>query len=388
MASPPTVTIDNTDHSSEPKPVLTDILSTDTDTDTGAESMLDTDTEEESHSDTDEHTDSTAFTCLADADKHSKVLHADTCRDTESNRRTDTQPRTEGDLRIHSVLECGCEVMVCQFNIEGTILAVGLCDGTIKVYSMDSGSLVKTLRDSEIILSPLPVTALRFFVSARAHSLLLATYASGVVRCWYVWGQECMWGLKEVGESSGREEGRRQTLSLSLSSSGKIAATGGSDSAIHLYDLHTHQRLLTCSASANKSVMDGHRFRVFAVNFHPERETEFISGGWDNSVQFWDTRKEHSVRMLLGPHVCGDSLQIDPVTNHILSGSWRKDKALEIFDYDSGQKISEGPDDPRGQSRSPPDNGTFIRHLRLSVKELCGSSGNASMGWLMHHSID
>ncbi|XP_036402615.1 katanin p80 WD40 repeat-containing subunit B1-like [Megalops cyprinoides] len=128
-------------------------------------------------------------------------------------------------------------------------------------------------------------------------------------------------------------------------------ATGGSDSVIHLYDLHTHQRLHTYSASSNRTVMDGHRFRVFAVNFHPNREREFISGGWDNTIQFWDTRQQNSVRMVLGPHVCGDCLQIDPVANHILSGSWRKEKALEIFDYDSGQKISEAPNDPQGQSR-------------------------------------
>lgn len=35
-------------------------------------------------------------------------------------------------------------------------------------------------------------------------------------------------------------------------------------------------------------------------------------------------------RMLSGPHVCGDTLQIDPAVNHILSGSWRKDNALEV----------------------------------------------------------
>ncbi|XP_035259897.1 U5 small nuclear ribonucleoprotein 40 kDa protein-like isoform X2 [Anguilla anguilla] len=355
MPSPPTVAIDELHQNSEPENIVTDMHNSDsdsdTDTGTGTDSMLDTDSEAGSDSEAIKHTDSTTFPCLTEADSYSEASHPDSYKYTDSDKSTDTQARTEGDLVIHSVLECNCDVMVCQFNNEGTILAVGLCDGTIKVYSTDNGSLVKTLKDSEIILSPIPVTALQFFHSIRAHSLLLATYASGVVRCWYVWGQECIWSLNEVGESSGREEGQRQTLSMSISSSGEIAATGGSDSVVHLYDLHTQQRVLTCSASANKSIMDGHRFRIFAVNFHPEREREFISGGWDNSIQFWDTRQQHSVRMLLGPHVCGDSLQINPVTNQILSGSWRKDKALEIFDYDSCQKISEGPNDPHGQSR-------------------------------------
>ncbi|XP_069042649.1 uncharacterized protein [Lepisosteus oculatus] len=99
------------------------------------------------------------------------------------------------------------------------------------------------------------------------------------------------------------------------------------------------------------SVMDGHCFRVFAVTFHPEREEEFISGGWDNTVQFWDSRQRSSVRMISGPHVCGDSLQIDPVSGQVLTGSWRKEKALEVWDYSSGRKAADVPDDPVGQSK-------------------------------------
>lgn len=31
--------------------------------------------------------------------------------------------------------------------------------------------------------------------------------------------------------------------------------------------------------------MDGHSSRVFAMTFHPDRDTEFVSGGWDNTIQ-------------------------------------------------------------------------------------------------------
>ncbi|XP_072523808.1 WD repeat-containing protein 82-like [Salminus brasiliensis] len=262
------------------------------------------------------------------------------------------QPMTEGDLYIHSVLECSCVVMTCQFSNDGSLLAVGLCDGSIKVYSTASGELTQTLRDSSSVLSALPVTGLRFTHSWHSHCLLLATYASGSVRCWYVWGSQCMWWLKESNNDEGGEkQAPRQTLCLSISPSGERAVTGGSDSDIHLYDLSTHQRLQICRASASKAVMDGHRFRVFALNFHPERETEFISGGWDNTIQFWDTRMQNSIRMFSGPHVCGDTLQIDPASNQILSGSWRKYNTLEVWDYDSGKKLSDIPPDPQGYSR-------------------------------------
>ncbi|XP_060795357.1 WD repeat-containing protein 38-like isoform X2 [Neoarius graeffei] len=242
-----------------------------------------------------------------------------------------TPPKTDGDFHIHTVLDCGSEVMVCQFSNDGTLLAVGLTDGSIKVYSTDGGELLHTLRDQDSIVSSLPVTSLCFTHTSQEHSILLATYASGCMRCWYVSGRQCMWWLKETRHNGENEEGmQRQALCLSISPSGKQAVTGGSDAAICLYDLNTHQRIQNHTASSMRTVMDGHSSRIFAVTFHPARETEFISGGWDNTIQFWDTRQHHAVRMLYGPHVCGEALHINPSTNQILSGSWRKHTTLEV----------------------------------------------------------
>ncbi|XP_066578031.1 uncharacterized protein LOC136767878 isoform X2 [Amia ocellicauda] len=196
-----------------------------------------------------------------------------------------THPSTDGDLGISTVLECGSVVMACQFNSEGTLLAVGLINGTIQVYKVGDASPVYTLRDSLSVQSALPVTALRFTHSS-SHCLLLATYASGVVRSWYVSGGQCLWLVKEEGWGED-ESPRRQTLSLSLSPSSERVVTAGTDCRLHLYDLQTHQRVQTCTASSAMSVMDGHLSRVFAVTFHPEKETEFISGGWDNTVQIY-----------------------------------------------------------------------------------------------------
>ncbi|XP_026864999.1 WD repeat-containing protein 38-like isoform X2 [Electrophorus electricus] len=264
-----------------------------------------------------------------------------------------SQPTTDGNLRIHLVLECEAVVMACQFSIDGSLLAVGLADGSIKVYSTDNGDLIRILRDSSSVLPALPVTSLRFTISAQSHCLLLATYASGRVRCWYVWGGECVWWVREARDCGGRLGVReqRQTLCLSISASGERILTGGCDAAIHIYDLSTHQRLQIYRASSMRTVMDGHCSRVFAVTFHPERDTQFISGGWDSTIQFWDTRQEHSVRMFSGPHVCGEALHIDPSTNQILCGSWRKYNTLEAWDYNSGKKVFDVPEDPHGDSR-------------------------------------
>ncbi|XP_013405486.1 WD repeat-containing protein 38 [Lingula anatina] len=91
--------------------------------------------------------------------------------------------------------------------------------------------------------------------------------------------------------------------------------------------------------------MNGHRLRVFALKFHPYEPNIFISGGWDDTVQFWDLRQKGSTRSLFGPHICGDALDIDPVHNHILTGSWRKENTLQIWDFNNGAKIKDVPID-------------------------------------------
>ncbi|KAM9462402.1 uncharacterized protein Hap1MRO34_016343 isoform 1-T1 [Clarias gariepinus] len=270
-----------------------------------------------------------------------------------------TSPQTDGALRIHTILQCSCEIMTCRFSNDGALLAVGLTDGSIKVFSTDRWDLLHTLTDRDSIANSLPVTGLAFTHTAEKRSVLLATYSTGSLKCWYVSGRQRLWWLnenieKEKGEEENEEEEEevveRQTLCLSISPSGEKAVTGGSDSAIHLYDLHTLQTMQICTASSLRTVMDGHSSRIFAVTFNPEKEEEFISGGWDNTVQFWDTRQPNAVRMLYGPHVCGEALHIDPATHQILSGSWRKDDPLEVWDYSSGKKVTSVPPDPQGDS--------------------------------------
>jgi len=42
--------------------------------------------------------------------------------------------------------------------------------------------------------------------------------------------------------------------------------------------------------------MDGHRGRVFSVIYHPREERVLLTGGWDDTVQYWDDRQKHSIR--------------------------------------------------------------------------------------------
>jgi len=50
--------------------------------------------------------------------------------------------------------------------------------------------------------------------------------------------------------------------------------------------------------SGNFDRVDGHHNRVFAGVYHPTDPNVFLTGGWDNTVQFWDARVQGSVRFV------------------------------------------------------------------------------------------
>lgn len=57
--------------------------------------------------------------------------------------------------------------------------------------------------------------------------------------------------------------------------------------------------------------IDGHTSRIFTCCFNPRSNHEFLSGGWDDVVHFWDLRQPHAIRHLSGVHVCGDGIDIN-----------------------------------------------------------------------------
>ncbi|XP_078739701.1 uncharacterized protein LOC144953055 [Lampetra fluviatilis] len=256
--------------------------------------------------------------------------------------------------------------MCCRFSPDGSLVAMGLANGTIKIHELRGWTCVHVLRDADTLRhgdtrghaetrrhaeTPrhalrhgVPVTSLVFLpqTDTERDIRLVATYASGRVSLWAV---SLRWACPLAREAT-------HTLCAAASPSGAWVATGGGDGALRIYDVKTRSLALTCSPSASSHVMDGHSSRIFAVQWHPESENFFLSGGWDNTVQFWDRRMPHSVRSLYGPHVCGESLHFDSSGSQILSGSWRKRQALQVWDSGSGSLIRDIPPEADGERSS------------------------------------
>jgi COMPASS component SWD3 len=128
---------------------------------------------------------------------------------------------------------------------------------------------------------------------------------------------------------------------LDYNDEGTQFVTGGRDSKIRIYDEATKTNVATLEGGIRgdrSHDAEGHSNRVFSVKFTHD-ENVLLSGGWDNTVHVWDIRAGASVRMLYGPHICGDALDLK--NTEILTGSWRSSNQLELWDFGSGERICE-----------------------------------------------
>ncbi|KAH0947729.1 hypothetical protein HN011_012192 [Eciton burchellii] len=225
------------------------------------------------------------------------------------------------------------EVFCLCYTETHEFLAAGLANGTLTFYKAITGENVLSLYDAEIMQNPAPITAVKHRPVRPAHPIMhtiLATYANGCVKCWHYPTKQCIYTIRE----------KRQTLGIAYHPHLPKFVTVGDDSILHLYDEETKTRERVFHGSELVDVMDGHKSRVFCACFHPKSMHELISGGWDDTIQFWDVRQAHSVRYISGVHICGDSLDISRNGKEILACSWKKEDSLQLYSYDSGKLIT------------------------------------------------
>ncbi|BHF68918.1 DNA-binding transcription factor activity [Sparganum proliferum] len=178
--------------------------------------------------------------------------------------------------------------------------------------------------------------------------IVLAVYASGFVRIWQYMSKsgkknlacewrETKWRPDRCSGEISAEDGCEfnQILACSCSLDGQRFITAGTDTSIRVYEISSRKLIGNCQSSYIQERMDGHVRRITALKYHPRGVASqfyahlFISGSWDDSIQIWDDRYEHSLWQYFGPHICGnDALDIEPEANHIITSSWRRDNSI------------------------------------------------------------
>ena len=225
------------------------------------------------------------------------------------------------------------EIFCLRFSPDDGLLVVGGGDGSLKVYSASNGRMMyqwNTGGNSEL---KFPVTSLRFRperADSRSKNIVLCAGSGGVVQHWHATSGKLLHSIVEEGN---------QAYAIDFSNDGKLFATAGRDFHVRIYD-ETSKTLVSTMMGGNGFTTAGHTNRIFALKFHPTDPNLLMSGGWDSTVQIWDTRVEHAVRRIFGPHICGDALDIDK-NGTVLTGSWRPNNQLQLWDFGTGKLIDD-----------------------------------------------
>lgn len=234
-------------------------------------------------------------------------------------------------LSVNQTLgEMPSEVFVVQFSPDGKMVAAGLGNGSIRVTKLDTGRRYVVAAGS---VMSMPCTSLRFrptSAASKTKNVLLAVDSEGVAKHWHIPSGKCLHTIKATGDN--------QLFAVDYRHDGAHFATAGSDKAIRIYDEAT-KSLVSEISGGIPHVAVGHSNRVFSLKYLPENDNVLLSGGWDGTVQVWDLRAGHSVRSINGPVIAGDAM--DEYAGVILTGSNRREKALQTWDLGTAKLIED-----------------------------------------------
>ena len=177
---------------------------------------------------------------------------------------------------------------------------------------------------------------------AKWPGVLTVGSCNGTIQCWDLSTKKMLKTLQEtsgVDEDGNPSKGVNQIYALEYSHEGSIFATGGHDKVVRCYDEETKRLYAKFECGQNEDGRPGHSNRVYSLRFHPTEKNYLVSGGWSDTVQIWDLRAKKVVKKISGPHVSGDALDI--CGNVILTGQWKTENQLQMWDLRTGTMLKE-----------------------------------------------
>ncbi|GFQ77941.1 WD_REPEATS_REGION domain-containing protein [Trichonephila clavata] len=237
-----------------------------------------------------------------------------------------------GNVKILAKYEGKNPAMCCTVFPLSEQFAVGWSDGVTELRDTNEFLLQKTLVGPE----NMSVTCISAHEFDKSKPKLLASYASG---------DTILWDVKE-GVQLLNLKHERQTLVNTFNSDSTCFAISGSDAKIQLHDTESGREIEVLQGTLDPEVMDGHTDRVYALRYHPTNFNDLLSGGWDDTVQFWDVRYPYSKKKINGPHICNNGGIEFWNEEKFLTVSWRRRHPLQVWDYNASSLLANiKPDD-------------------------------------------
>ncbi|HDS29066.1 MAG TPA: WD40 repeat domain-containing protein, partial [Candidatus Acetothermia bacterium] len=203
------------------------------------------------------------------------------------------------------------------FNPEGTLLASGSKDSTIKVWDVESGEVLATLAGH--------VGMVRSVLFSPDGTLLASAGADGAVRFWDVGSWAELLVLAHPDEVN----------SVAFSPDGALLVTACDDTRVRLWDVAAAEEVLSLS---------GHAGFVWSVAFSPDGQ-RVASGSEDGTARLWDVLTGQSLRTLVhqidGQRVPVNTVAFSPDGAMLATGS--DANVIELWTVSTGEKVRDEP---------------------------------------------
>jgi hypothetical protein len=204
------------------------------------------------------------------------------------------------------------ECFTTAINKDATYIACGYSNGHVNIFN-----LTEKKNPIKFRVSDYPVTSIKW--NEKKKNIIIVGCADGTLSHWHVNSGKKLHSITEE---------KNAINAVDYSFDYKNFITAGNDITVRLYD--DDMKTEICSMKPYLFDQPGHSGRIFCVKFFPEDTTTIYSGGWDRTIQFYDTRTAKVANSIYGPNICGDSLDIHG--NILASGAWSTENQVQLWD--------------------------------------------------------
>ena len=196
---------------------------------------------------------------------------------------------------------------------DGTKAVSGSYDKTIRVWDINSGQCILTLRGHTNGVSAVTITPDGTKIISASHDKTL--------KVWDINSGQCILTLR--GHTNG-------VSAVTITPDGTKAVSGSKDGDLIVWDLNSGKKV---------QIMDVDSVVIYGVEITPDG-TKAVSGSKDGDLIVWDLnsgKKVLAIRSHSGWRSAISSVVITPDGKKAISASW--DKTLKVWDINSGQEL-------------------------------------------------